>query len=853
MTVKRLLALSVLLSSTTAFAQVSNEQALLDRNEDDALFGMTNAPETFATQSLLDAITDLSTTFPDRYPKAYQALLEDGKLAQTSEQVRREALLANPLLQDVSLLYVARKQYRRDHHNTATVFQKGELNGRKYDPPGRIRILDLKTGRVNTLVDAGETGIARDPELSPDGKRIIFSMRTSADDDYHIYEINTDGSGQKQLTSLPGVSDIDPVYLPDGKIIFSSTREPKFCMCNRHIMANLYRMDGDGANIHQIGKSTLFEGHSTVMEDGRILYDRWEYVDRNFGDAQGLWVVNPDGTLHAIFYGNNTASPGAVIDARQIPGAQTVICIFSSCHDRPWGALAILDRNKGVDGAAAVEHIWPAAASELIGKGNFDTFKQVRPRYEDPFPLAEPGSLRGAGTYFLCARTIVGDSDQTGIYLIDTFGNELLLHEEAAEIGCFSPMPLVSQRTKRVRPDRRNFENGNGMFYVQDVYQGTHMAGVVRGEVKFLRVVESPEKRSFNNSRWGGQGAQFPAMNWHSFENKRILGTVPVEADGSAHFVVPSDTFVFFQLLDADGKMIQSMRSGTIIQSGEMQGCVGCHEDRVEAPPASAMGLQALKRAPSPMGEGYGAGRMFNYLAEVQPVFDRHCVRCHDVGEEAGAVVNLAGDKALAFNASYADLHRKKLVTVAGAGRAETYPAKSLGSHGSELSLYLYGHGDARLTTAEKQRVHTWMDLNGVYYPSYDCAYPGNPTGRSPLTSEQVERLEVLCGLLLLDNLRWHTYPGAMISFDRPEKSPCLLRLDKGSAEYGEALAIIEGGAQILKKRPRADMPGFVPATDGLQRTERYEQLRTVEAAYRAALRENRKLYDDDVRRLIDK
>jgi hypothetical protein len=738
-------------------------------------------------------------------------------------------------LQD-QLLFVTRHQYKQDHHNTATLFQHGEINEKSYTPPGKIKILNPQTGSVTTLVDAGPTGIARDPEISADGTRVVFSMRKSATDDYHIYEIHVDGSHLRQLTSLKGVSDIDPVYLPDGKIIFSSTREPKFCMCNRHIMANLYRMDGDGANIHQIGKSTLFEGHSTVMEDGRILYDRWEYVDRNFGDAQGLWTVNPDGTMHAIFYGNNTASPGGVIDARQIPGSQNVIAVFGSCHDRPWGALAILNRNKGVDGAEAVEHIWPASARELIGQGNWDTFKKVRPRYEDPFPLAD-------GTHFLCARTISGADQRTGIYLIDTAGNEELIYEDPDGFGCFDPMPIVARKNARAKPDLRNFENGNGSFYVQDVYEGTHMEGVKRGIVKYLRVVESPEKRSFNMSQWGAQGAQFPAMNWHSFENKRILGTVPVEADGSAYFTVPSDTFFFFQLLDQDGKMIQSMRSGTMIQSGEMQGCVGCHENRVETPPPSTQGLQALKRAPSPMGTGAKDGELFNYLSEVQPIFDKHCVSCHDFG----AAVNLAGDKETVFNASYIELHRQQLITVAGGGRAAIYPAKSWGSHASKLTKQLNGHSGTHLTDAEKQTIYTWLDLNGVYYPTYACAYPENPAGRSPLTTQQYNRLTELCGLNPKLGLKWNSHPGAQISFDRPEISPCLQHLKTGSADYREALALIQCGAEALKKTPRADMPGFVPSEQDQLRTKRYESSRQIEADFREAVRTGGKLYDTDI------
>ncbi len=749
---------------------------------------------------------------------------------------------AGGTLDDNLLLFVTRHQYKKDHHNTATLFQHGEINAPSYNPPGRIKLLDRRTGEVKTLVDAGPAGIARDPEISADGTRVVFSMRKSAADDYHIYEINVDGTGLKQLTSLPGVSDIDPVYLPDGKIIFSSTREPKFCMCNRHIMANLYRMDADGANIHQIGKSTLFEGHSTVMADGRILYDRWEYVDRNFGDAQGLWAVNPDGTMHAIFYGNNTRSPGGIIDARQLPGSQNVIAVFGSCHDRPWGALAILNRNKGIDGADGVEHIWPAAARELIGVGNWDTFKKVRPRYEDPFPLSQ--------TEFLCARTIADDDERTGIYRIGTDGHEELIYEDPDGFGCFDPMPVTARTPALPKPDMRTFDQSGGTIYVQDVYEGTHMVNVQRGEVKYLRVVASPEKRSFNMSRWGGQGAQFPAMNWHSFENKQILGTVPVEEDGSAFFEVPADTFFYFQLLDKDGKMVQSMRSGTIVQPGEQQGCVGCHENRVEPPPVSALSLQALTRPPSQMGQGYGAGRMFSYLEEVQPIFDAHCVSCHDFGQPAGEILNLAGDKDLVFNASYADLHRTKLIHAAGGGPAEIYPAKSWGSHASTLVQQLDGHSGTHLTDAEKKTIYTWLDLNAIYYPTYDCAYPRNPAGRSPITSQQLKRLSALCGFELNSSLRFKDHPGPLVSFDRPALSPCLQELDKDSAAYAEALAIIKAGQEQLAARPRADMAGFVPCENDQERTKRYEEMRAVETAYRQAVREGLKLYDTDLQKM---
>jgi hypothetical protein len=525
-------------------------------------------------EALRSAVIDLCEAFPARYGggKSYLERLEalekspgadamppeEGKETKSIDEFRRqfeslrhEGLTANPLVSGHPVLFVVRRQYRRDHHNSATMFQTDEVNTDSFTGGGAMKTIDFGAdGKVTTIIEVRE-GIVRDPEVHFSGKKIVFSMRQDISDDYHIYEINADGTGLRQLTFGKGVTDIDPFYTPDDKIIFSSTREPKYCMCARHIMANLFRMDADGANIHQIGKSTLHEGHGALMPDGRVIYDRWEYVDRNFGDAQGLWTVNPDGTNHAVYYGNNTLAPGGVIDARPVPGTQQVLCIFSSCHDRPWGALTILDRRLGIDGSAPVVGIWPPSAIDLIGgpgdtkpiplnyKGRyaFDNLKPIKPKYEDPFPLNDK--------YFLCSR-MTGSDEQMGIYLVDIFGNEVLLHAE--QPGCYDPMTLGPRTRPPAIPSRRDFENEQGYLYVVDVYQGTHMQGVKRGEVKYLRVVESPEKRFWTHTEWVGQGSHSPGMNWHSFENKRILGTVPVEEDGSAYFEVPSDKFVYFQM-----------------------------------------------------------------------------------------------------------------------------------------------------------------------------------------------------------------------------------------------------------------------------------------------------------------
>ena len=791
------------------------------------------------TSTLRAALRDLTATFATDYPGGAGYLARLDALprgdAAALEALRREALLANPLLTRQPLVFVARRQFAPDHHNTETFFQTGEINTGSYRGGSALKTLDLKTGRTTVLLDAGPDGLIRDPEVSYDGQRIVFSLRKQRDAAAHLFEIRADGTGLRQLTDCPDANDIDPVYLPDGGIAFTSTRDPKYCMCNRHIMGNLFRMDGDGANIQQLGNSTLFEGHASVLPDGRLLYDRWEYVDRNFGDAQALWTVNPDGTNHAIHWGSNLSSPGGVIDARAVPGSTLCMAVFAACHDRPWGALALLDPSQGPDRHEAVRQTWPADAVKLVGKGGFDSTVGMPVKYEDPYPLS--------ANYFLASRMMPGRGETMGIVLLDAFGNEVVVHAE--EPGCFDPMPLLARQVPPVIPSRRDHAGGDGRFYAMDVRVGTHLQGLRPDEIKYLRVVESPEKRSFTAAAWGGQGAQAPAMNWHSFENKRILGTVPVEADGSAYVSVPANRYIFFQLLDADKRMLQSMRSGTIIQSGEMQGCVGCHDSRSSGAAAPRDTL-ALRQSARQLDGWFGPPREFSFLAEVQPVFDRHCVSCHDFGQKAGEKLVLAGDREVVFNAAYTELWSKGFLHCIGGGPAELQAAKSWGAHASKLPAYLRPeHYQVKLTAEEIERVETWLDLNAPYYPKYESGQPDGVAGRCPLTLAETQRLQDLSGVNLAGTAD-HQHHRVWLSFDRPALSPLLERVAEGAGRQ-EALALIQAGADRLRAKPRGDTLGFEMSPADQARHDRAARLGKRNAAFENALREGRKLRDADL------
>ena len=776
--------------------------------------------------SLTNAIDDITSNFGKEFTKAISKQLPELKKLRDFNQpnwdarfnkLSRSILLKNPLLTRQPIVFTTRRQFKKDHHNTATLFQNGEVNTRSFVPSGKMKTIDLKTGKVKTLIQTKQ-GIVRDPDISFDGKRILFSMRKNIRDEYHIYEMNLANRKIRQITKGAGIADIDPIYLPSGEIVFSGTREPKYCMCNIHIMANLFKVNADGSNLQQLGKSTLFEGHSALLPDGRIIYDRWEYVDRNFGDAQGLWTVNPDGTNHAIYYGNNTPSPGGVINPMPIPGTRFMLAILSSCHDRPWGSLAIIDREKGLDGKSPIVRTWPGWARNLVkdpGKANnaWDTFVKVRPRYEDPFPLNSK--------YFLVSREMTPNSEKMGIFLVDIFGNETLVHFE--EPGCYDPMPISPRPKPTALPDMRDLKKKEGFFYIQNVYQGTHMKGVKKGSVKYLRIVEAPEKRTWTSPAWNGQGVLRPAMNWHDFSSKRIIGIVPVEKDGSCYFKVPANTFLFFQLLDENMMMVQSMRSGTMVQPGELGACVGCHEDRRSTPLTKhSATLIALQKDPAEP-KYTGPNRALCFRRDVQPIFDKYCASCHDFDKPAGKRLILAGDQNPYFNASYIDMWRtwktrKPIIKPIGAGPAQILQPYTWGSHPSLLTKVIRNqhksHAKIDMPKEAVTQIITWLDLNAPYYPSYASAYENNLVGRCPLNNAEMKKLGALVGYNFFDgrHLRGHGRRiGPLVSFDRPEKSPCLRKLNKKSAQYKQALALIKLGQKRLKQKPRADMEKFKP------------------------------------------
>lgn len=812
-------------------------------------------------------------------------------------QFQNETVRHDPLLSQSLILYVSRPPFPYEHHNTETTYQNDEICTEKFPSGSSLRVWNAKTGNVHSILDV-PNGIVRDPCVHFDGKRILVSVRWEIKDDFHIYELDLRGkdpetviltrSDLKQLTAGSDLSDIDPQYLPDGRIVFSSTREPKYCMCNRHIMCNLHTMNGDGSNLLQIGHSTLYEGHSSLLPDGRILYYRWEYVDRNFSDAQGVWVTNPDGTNHALFWGNNTESPAANVDPRIMPGSSSLfVCTMIACHTPAWGAIGLIDRTKGLDGIDPVVQVWPPDAWDLIGTYNgksYDNLTKLSQRFEDPFPLDEH--------YLLAAGTIPSGtmlpgkmnkksgspSGATGIWFLDIDGGMRLIHTDP--IGCFDPMPLAPSEAPPVITDRIDLSKDNGYFYVTNVREGFGMKDVPDGSIKYLRVIESPEKRFWNHPSWVGVdykgNQQAPAMNWDEFGNKRILGTVPIEKDGSVYFSVPADTFVFFQILDENRQMIQSMRSGVIVRPGETNGCFGCHEDRLETPVSSRITLAMRKKPQELVPEFNRRPFLFSYTETVQPILDKYCVACHDrptsksspIARRAAGKVLLCGDLNTVFNCSYWEIRDKKLVNVIGSAFAEKIKPLVWGSSKSRLlEIMRAGHDQGGpIDSLRKEKglfpvdpfaldmTAAWIDMNAPYYSVFSTNYPDNPYGRSPLTFSEMKELADLTGRHLPGNeMAAGRKPDPIldhdVSFSRPEMSPCLDRWPDPESqkrpEYRRSLEIIKIGQERLAKTPRADMPNWKMLNpEDLKREKKYQAFKIKAQKMKEAALKGEKLYD---------
>ncbi|MDO5308161.1 MAG: hypothetical protein Q4G03_01490 [Planctomycetia bacterium] len=564
-------------------------------------------------------------------------------------QVRRRARLAELLEEYPQIVYTKHYVMGASHYAYTEDVTDEAYNdySNNRQPGGQLCLATLQqdgTARHEVLVST-EQGTLRDPDVSWDGKRILFSMRTSFDDDdFHLYEYDLQTRQTRQITFGLGVADIEPCYLPNGDILFISTRCGQNTDCWWTEVSNLYTCDAQGRFLRRVSVDQVTVNYPKVMSDGRVTYTRWDYNDRGHIYVQPLFQMNPDGTGQTEFYGNNSYFPTSILHARGIPGSDKVVALASGHHTYQQGKLILIDRSKGTQGNSGVTLIAPTRETpndELV-----DRYGQEGELFQYPYPLDEQT--------LLCAYLPEGSQERSyavpyGLYWFDHDGRRELLAFDPA-ISCGQPVPLAQRQVPLMRPSQVDLAKTTGQYYVQDVYEGPGLQGVPRGTIKALRVVELVFRPfavgwNWNYGEAGDSIVTAPvAVGNGTWDVKRVLGEAPVEEDGSAFFEVPAMTPVYFQLLDAKGNAVQTMRSWSTLQPGETFACVGCHEPKgavgenalsgSSTTVALQKGVAKLQPVLTPPAGAYQAGG-FDFIRDVQPILDHNCVTCHTGRERA--------------------------------------------------------------------------------------------------------------------------------------------------------------------------------------------------------------------------
>ncbi len=674
-------------------------------------------------------------------------------LAVAAEQPSDDAVAAEARMRkllDAPLLFAKRHSYSGIHiYDTYYKWPPGGGGIYVVENPAAPRA----EWKIRTVIDSSSEnslglGVYNDPELSWDATRLLFCFKGEPDGSTSIYEIGVDGSGLRRLTDPrstlgiykgghAGQHDVTPSYLPDGRIVFLSTRPSGLVPCANSGVAILHVMNADGSDIHPISVNNVNEFDPAPLPDGRILFGRWEYVDKNALTIQSLWTMNPDGAQETAFFANNMVFPESILDARPVPDSHLIVGTFAKHNSTPRGSIAMVDPRLGKNGPQAIFNL------EHPEDPTFDRGDSC-----EPWPLSEDVVLfsgRSAGEKF------------NSIQIIDRAGHCFVLHS-SPEICLHSPMLVKPRPRPPLVRDTIDRNAKTGWFFVQDIYQG--LTGIKPGEVKWLRVLEETSRTSERTDGANPYNQTFLISSALAFSAKNFLGMVPVEEDGSAHFEVPAGRAVYLQALDAEGRLIQSMRTFVQAAPGTTRSCVGCHEQKSSTSVTDQRMPPALNRQPSRLvPESWGSGYL-DYSAHVQPVLDRHCVRCHGGEEDIAGGMDLSGGWTEHFNISYENLTNRcetQLTAYWISGidcmngtalwSSKLFAPRTHGSGSAPLAELLTSGHDGHipdLPRAERDLLLAWIDTNGVYYGSWDrtasgCAIKGWSAMRGALTTKMNE------------------------------------------------------------------------------------------------------------------
>lgn len=677
----------------------------------------------FDADGLRLAIEDIANTYGDKYPRSSDYLaqldvlardlstirnrLEQGDISACNQANRlvalqREALLANPRL-DFDDIVIVKRSSRSPNLGLPQNWQGNSSLPRQGFDNTISKLSDFKSNQpqVSPIYKPERNVFVGDVDLHFDANRMLFSS-LNEELIWQVFEIGLDGEGLHQIAvgPLAEVDNYDPCYLPDGRIIFASDSvfQGVPCVGGADAVSNFYIMDADGSNARQLCFDQDHDWCPTVLSDGGVLFTRWEYTDTPHYFTRLLMRMNPDGTSQAPVYGSNSYWPNSMFYARPIPHEPSkFVTIVSGHHGVPrMGELIILDTSVGTREADGVVQRIPGRGKTVEPIITDQLVDNSWPKFLQPWPLDDKHFLVS------CKPTPAAN---WGVYLVDTYDNIVLIHEETGQ-ALLEPIPLKKQPLPPVVPDKVRLDHDDATIYMANIYDGPGLAGVPHGDVKALRVFEW----HYGYNAIGGHQNVAVEGGW---DVKRIIGTVPVEEDGSALFTVPANTPLSIQPINEQGEALQLMRSWFTAMPGEMLSCVGCHES--SATVAANRPSIALYDKPRIIEPAWGEQTHgFSFQRDLQPVLQRKCVGCHDGSSTNKNIPNFADTERGwgGFTNSYLELHPY----VRRPGPESDYhllnPAEYRANTSELVQMLRKGHFNVQLDNEEWSRLITWIDLN---------------------------------------------------------------------------------------------------------------------------------------------
>ena len=716
----------LLICSATAWGQVSHEEAEQQRLSAEIEYlnigAVRSAYADFCKTTSYDAVL-----YGEKL-KELEALAQsaDASVQRRVVELKREILLSNPLLDDAKIvvgryrLGGSARQVMAPSLGTQSNNWSNQSSAARGGFDAEIAELSNIRGKVEsrTIFKPTNGSCVTDLQLHWDGERILF---TAVDDKqrWGVYEVNRDGSNYHKViqSEEPDLEFFDGAYMPSGRIIAMSNigYQGVPCVNGSDQVGNMIAYEPSTRAMRRMTFDQDANWHPRVMNNGRLMYVRWEYTDLTHYYSRFVMHANPDGTETKALYGSGGWFPNSIFDVQPLPGGvNTFVGIISGHHGiARSGRLILFDPSKGRKETKGMIQEMPFSKREIVPLVKDELVNGVWPQFIKPYPISDK--------YFLVAAKLSPQS-LWGIYLVDVYDNMTLVAEAEGE-GLINPIIVNKRPTPPIIPDRIKPTDREATVFIQDIYQGEGLPGVPVGEVKKLRVFAYEYTYVNSESDHIAQGVQ---SGW---DIKRNLGEVDVEPDGSAMFKIPANTPVSFQPLDSEGRAIQWMRSWVTGMPGEVLSCVGCHEDQNSMPIAKHS--MAATKAPAELQKPEGGVRSFTFDLEIQPILDRNCIACHNAGgvrpdfsatkiiESNDAQVGTysrpsrkAQSGRLDMSQSYLSLH--PYVNRQGP-EADIYVMKPYEYHASTSELVRIlkaGHHGVELTDKEWRTIYNWIDFN---------------------------------------------------------------------------------------------------------------------------------------------